>query len=222
MVTTVTLAAVTVISYAGAAILYRKMRNADIPVRMTRFTAILLAAWGTFQLVAITSNVLAAQGILAGRALTAYVGAMHVFAFLSIAYMWRATVTFLFSDWEWFWKVILGYGLLFFVTGGLTLAGVIPPMVVNLQVILGMVPVGLALGAIGYYSAYQLGGDDAVKVGLFTTGVVVTLVITSMLVNLDQAGVITAPPYSIVTAHIVFALLFLASVYWGEIRGLKW
>lgn len=204
-----------VLFFIAAGFLYWRLRESEYGIRVTRLTMNVMATLGAFFV-----GIYVATGLFSQPMTGVLVPVVHLFVFASIAYMWKFLSA-------WYDTGLEKYSLFFWllaaagaVTGLGIYAGVLPA-VAGQVLPLVLLPAGLVLGIMGFYSARQIGGADGTRIAIFATAAVDSLLISSLLNNLYLAGAISSPVPAILN-NLLYGGLFLLSVFWGQVKGLEW
>lgn len=144
----------------------------------------------------------------------------HIFAFVSVGYLWKVQSSINFPEYENIFWVFVAYGL---ALGGYGLVNMPDATIVNGALQYGgslfsqLIPLGMTVGAVliagsSFYSAYLTKGETRKKLGLIGVGTVLCLVVASMLHNFgySMAGEIT---------NAVWIALFLVVAYWNNLKS---
>ncbi|MDY6777206.1 MAG: hypothetical protein SVU32_00945 [Candidatus Nanohaloarchaea archaeon] len=161
-----------------------------------------------------------ATGMVSGRMTGVLVPIVHIFVFGAVAQMWAFICAWHFTDYQKYSTVFWGLGVLSILAGLGIFAGVVPAVAGQI-IPLSLIPVGLLIGGMGWYTAYQIGGADGQKIAIFTAGAFDALLISALLNNLYLAGVIPSP-YPPIVNNLLYGGLFLLAVFWGQIKGVQW
>lgn len=147
----------------------------------------------------------------------------HIFAFIAVGYLWRTLSAINFPEYSnIFWGFVAygigigAYGLYEMPPVAAEAGGIILPTGSLFTVLIpaGMGLAAVAIAASSFYSAYQLRGEQRIKLGLLGLGTLLALLVTSNLHNmgLHVLGDIT---------NTVWILMFMSIAYWSEIHE-KW
>lgn len=199
--------------------LYWRLSKRDHALRLTKLTMYVFLTMGLFFATIGIALMLPAWGIIAGPAVAGAIAIPHLFLFGSMAYIWKFITVFLFPDWEKYYKVFWGLGAIAVLVGIGILTGMLPP-VAGKVIGSSPMPFGILIAAIGFYSAWQIGGADGQKLAIFSLASFLALFVSSLLNNAHQIGMIgNMPP---ILNNLLYAVVFLAAVFYGQIKGVKW
>lgn len=185
-------------------------------LRITKLTAKFFLLWGLFFLGLNVRDALLEYGVVAEQWNLALTGLPHIFAFAALGFLWKSIVVLYSADWEKYAWVIGGWGVVVAAVGIGVSLGMATGAQYGISVILGMVPTGLVLGGVGYYLARQVGGDEGIKIALLATGAWMLTILGSASHNLNWPG------WSGIVINATWTLIFLGSVYWDKVKGIKW
>lgn len=200
---------------AAASFLYWRLKSREYDIRVTRLTMYVLALLGLF-----FEGIYLATGVLGNSLTAAVIPVVHLFVFGAIAYMWQFITAWSYSEYEKYHGVFWALGAISVLAGFGIFAGVIPPKVGQI-IPLSLIPAGIAIGAIGFMTASEMGGADGQKIAIFTAAGIDALLVSSLLNNLFLAGVLPSPFPAIVN-NLLYGGLFLLAVFWGHIKGVEW
>lgn len=144
----------------------------------------------------------------------------HLFAFVSIGYLWKVQSSINFPNYQKLFWLFAAYGVFVAAFGVYEMPDV---LVENGSLLLGpestfsmLIPLGMALSAIiiaggSFYSAYITRGDTRIKLSLIGIGTIVALVISAFLKNMGYSmlGEIT---------NLIWITTFVAVAYWSELK----
>ncbi|MFB6203772.1 MAG: hypothetical protein ABEK01_04755 [Candidatus Nanohaloarchaea archaeon] len=199
---------------ATSVFLYWRFRQGRGLRRITKLTSYVMGLLGLFMLL-----VYSGMAHFTGPANPAVIMMGHVFIFGATAVMWKFVTAFIYSSYERYDRVFWGMGAASIAIGAGIFSRLLPPLAGKIWP-LTLVPAGIAIGVIGLKTARELGGADGQKMAIFTLAGLDALLISAILNNAYQAGAIG--PLPAIVNNLLFGLLFVLSVFWGEVKGVNW
>lgn len=185
-------------------------------IKITRMTAKFFVYWGLFFAALNVVFGLQAYQMLPGPLTPVGIAVAHVFAYVSIAYLWRSITVFFYAQYERYWKVIAAWGGVVVLVAIASYMRLAPPLVFRVSIMGAFVLAGLALAFMGYSSARKVEGAEKQKLLLMTTGAWIGTIVASITNNL-QIG-----PLAGMWANLVWMPFFVAAVWLDRVKKIAW
>jgi hypothetical protein len=197
-----------------------QVKNNEYKSQMKKDTMTIFGSLALFFLSLTVSLFYLGEGTVSNTLSSAVIVAPHMFLFVAMGYMWKVICSFLFSSYEKYMKVFYLFGAVSVLISVGILAGAVP-VVASKFLPLSVLPIGLAISGVGYYTVFRTGPADTEKVFLFTTGVLFIAGISIVANNLYQLEVMSNPAVPI-ASNIIGGVLFALSMYWSKVEGVEW
>ncbi|MFB6203026.1 MAG: hypothetical protein ABEK01_00895 [Candidatus Nanohaloarchaea archaeon] len=185
-------------------------------IKITRMTSLFFVAWGMFFTALNVVFGLQTYGVLPGKYLPVGLALAHLFAFVSVGYLWRSITVLFYAKYEDYWKYIAGWGAVVLLLSIGVVTGTVPVMPFRMGIMAGFWLPGLALGVIGYRSASEVSGAEKYKLYLMTTGALWGMLVSSTTNNL-RIG-----PMNGMWANLPWMALFVAAIWWDQVKEIAW